>query len=543
MIHKLPLAFVVVAVGASGPLWAAPLPPEDPPEPPVGSITCDAGHLFEFPFNEDGGNFGRLHMASPSSGATSVPRNVEIVLGGFLGELDIQPPFLLVKLRDNNGAEVPSTRSGALLRPVALLSPQASYRVSVELANPDSCPGCGIEESFWFTTGDDVDTEPPRWSGAPLVQALVFSEQERQCGIGGGLDTTHMLLGRLSDLDDPDIARVSVAIKPGGAATTRVFDTVVEQSTRYFFRSGSEPLGLGDDVIVAVTPVDAAGNAGAATSVRVRARPFSDIREERFEDLADRQCSLPANVAPALPERVPTNARFVVDMPVEPVPLALVHDGGAMPLHPVEHLPSGQVLEPAEELPAGATVNLVALPCFQCACIGCDVARSWAFRVADGPDKRAPEPPVVLELLEDLIPAPAEEECHPDRSALIVRLEAGVDDTTAAEHLRYDAVIRLSGQLAVEVGRSLPALVGDDGTVAIRVDTSAYGRLLSQPFELDVIATDLAGNDATTTFVHDEGAGCSSTQARSGSVPLTGLALAALGVWLGQRRPRRSSVR
>src|SRR5690606_32592580 len=99
-----------------------------------------------------------------------------------------------------------------------------------------------------------------------------------------------------------------------------------------------------------------------------------------------------------------------------------------------------------------------------------------------------------------------------DRPALVLILAPGVDvgppaGSTPPEHLRYDVVMRLEGQLPVEVGRALPALVGSDGSTALRLETSRYGRLLGEPFELSVVATDLAGNRAEGTYLHQPVAG------------------------------------
>lgn len=526
------LAFAAVVLAL--PARAVPISPDDE----QSFVTCDAGHLNVFPFSNGEDNFGPVHMALPRSGAIGVPRNVELILGGFLNDLDFVPPFLVVKLLDPDHAEVPSTRSGALLRPAVTLAPHTTYRVAVRLADPTSCEGCDLEQDFPFTTGADPDHVPPAYAAEPFVQALVLSDADRQCGFGGAFGTTHLLLGRMPELP-PDVARLSIAVRPGNGTTTRATDLIVRGATQHFFRGGTEQVALDDEIIIAVTPIDLAGNAGAAVSVRVRARPFEALRDAPFEELDDRQCALPFGVRAALPDTVPTNARFLVEMPVEPVPMGLVLDGATIPLHPTEHLPGGQVLEPTSPLPSGRTLQLVSLPCAHCACVGCDVSTPTSFTVGDSADDEPPAAPVVLGFVEDLDPAPAEDLCHPDRTALIALLERGDDDKTPAAHLRYDAVLRVGDQLSVEAGRALPVVLREDGTAAVRLETAAYGRLLTEPFELELTARDLAGNRSSTSVIHDAGEagfGCASSRVPRGALPLPAALLLSFLGWISLRK-------
>lgn len=534
------LSLVALLFCAEASLGAPPPPPEDPPEPPEFPV-CDAGHLAAFPL--DNGPFFSPQMASPRPSSGNVPRNVEIVLAGFLGDLEGPQPFLAMRLRDAAGAEVPTTRSGRVVRPLAPLEPFALYALQLEPADPELCPECGVFDVWPFETGADFDTEAPRFGGEVVGHAFVLSEADRQCGFGFAPSSTHLLLLRVAGMDD--VARVSVAVKAGhGAAATRAFDRVVDTDTHFFFRGGSEPLSLGEPVVVAVTVVDRAGNEGPTRVVRIRARAFDDLRRAPFEELALRQCVLPATVRPTRAEVVPTNARFVVEMPVEPVPMALVGADAVVPLQPVEQLPFGQVLERAAPLPSGASLTLTTRSCASCACEGCDHGAPVPVLVGDGPDQRPPEAPVVLELREDLAPPRGEGACLPDSTALVAVLERGADDATAPAQLRYDVDVRLEGQLPVELGRWLPAVTLDDERTAVRVDTALYGRLFAEPFELEIRAVDLAGNRSPATTVQHElaAAGCSSVDVDASRRPPVALALLLAGVALfrARRRPRRA---
>lgn len=525
------LVFFSLLLGAAS---AGAVPPlegdEERPGGGSGFMGCELGHLPQEIFSF---GFSPLALASPSPFSTGAPRNAELVLSGFLGDLDFEPPFVELKLLDDDEREVPFERRAHVIRPLELLQPFHRYRLVLD--GTDSCPGCGGFEEWSFTTGGRVDHVGPALTEVPRAQVLVPSEGDAGCGFVRSA-SEHVVIAEVGPLP-ADVARLVVTARTPDGAPERVFDGLPPGPV--LLAHGQGFLGLHDRVIVAFTPIDAAGNPGTAVIVRVRARPLDDARSEPFHQLDERQCELPASPLVAMPEALPTNGRLVVDFPLEPVPLALRGEGALIPLQPASSGAGARVLVPTAPLPAGASLALEALPCEHCACPGCDLVAHAALTVGDGRDDTAPAPPAVLALREDLDPPASTGACHAERTALVVILEAGEDDQTPPEHLRYDADLRLDGRLPVEVGRLLPAAARGDGTYAVRLDSARYGRLLPEDFDLTLRAVDLAGNASEAEHRHEAGkaGGCSST-GRAG-----GPALALLLLLLGLIRPARARLR
>lgn len=523
--NRLSFAALLCALPAA----AIPPLPDGDAERPGGAFPCDPGEFGGFPQGQDD-VFSPVHLVSPSWGQNGVPLNPELVLGGFISDLEAQPPFMRVALLDPLDNEVPISRSGRFVRPLVELEPNTSYRLGT--LPSEGCPDCFFGDETPFTTGFSRDELRPTLAAEPTAQVFVMPQEEQQCGMGQAL-----VAGRITGLGF-DVARVSVAVTPPGGVTVRAFDRVVSSSDEISFTAQLDSaVALGDRVRVAVTPVDLAGHAGPARAVRVRARSFDDARVTPFDELDARQCSLPDGASVALPDELPVNARLRVDFPVEPVPLALAGDAGVFPLLPEEHVGTAQVVAPIGDLPAGADLELVALPCPHCKCPGCNVVARGRVRTAAGPDTTPPSPPEVVAVREDLDPPRAEDVCYPDRTALVVILAPGVDDATPPELLRYDVTLRLDGQLAIDAGRALPATLLPDGNVAVRLATTAYGRLLPKAFDLTVAASDLGGNRTLAEHRHDPlalGGGCAAAGGAAPPLWLAGLLLLA-----GARRRRR----
>jgi len=505
---------------------AAAIPPIEGDEARVAGFPCDLGDFANFP-PSTANPFSAPFLASPSWNSAPVPRNVALVLGGDVGNLEFDPPLMEVQLVDALDRDIPFVRTGHIVRPQGLLAPFTTYRLFTR--SSPACEGCFPEQGFLFETGQLIDSTRPTLRSATLVQAFVVSEEEQFCGMG-----KLILAGRVDDLSD-DVTRISVAINRPSGVAQRVVDLVTEEQATAHFQVPLElQVALHDSLFVAITPIDQAGNVGVARTMRVRVRDFNDARTTGFLSLDERQCDLPDGPRLALPDVIPTNAQLLLELPLEPVPLALTGDAGEFALIPTEHLPAAQLVESIEPLPAGALLDVITLPCPACSCPGCGVAIRGQVRVADGPDEAPPALPVVLDVVEDLDPpAAASDTCYADRTALVMTLAAGSDDTTPAAFLRYDVTVRQEGELAVTAGRALTATELADGSVVVRLDTAALGRLLPQPLEFVVGVTDLGGNRSQTTYSHDPefvaAGGCSATATGHGApVSLALLALLAL---------------
>jgi hypothetical protein len=480
-----------------------------PPIPPDGDAIAEPG-------------FGGVFVVSPPNGAFDVPRNVEIRLGGDVNALDVEPAQMAVLLLDGLGGRVPYERIGLELHPLAPLQPGQTFVVRVETTDANPCPDCfGIQEMS-FTTGQEIDREAPVLEGTPPVQVFVLpnGEQAEQCGVFFG--QTHAILIDFGPAL-PTNTWISVAGKKDGAppqSLIEVFNT--GQLTPAQTNVGNTvPTALGDVFFVALTPRDLAGNVGEARVVRVRARSFTDQQIPR-DQLKPLWCDMPETPAVIAAETLPTNGELVVDFPFEEVPVALRDvdepDAPVIPLVPVRDTASGNVYNTVVPLPAGKSFDVVGLPCTQCVCAGCTHFEPQRVLVGDGPDNTAPAAPEFIELREDASPPlSVEEQCVPDRPAILAILAGGVDDTTAAIDMRYDANIAIDGQPPVVLGRSLIARDIGNGQVEVRIETNGFGRVLGDPLELTLEAIDAAGNRAAATHLHGqvEEKGCAATSSTS----------------------------
>ncbi len=480
--------------------------------------------------------FGGVSLLSPQPGALSVPRNVEIRLSGDVNTLAVEPAQMRVQVQDALGARVPFARVGLTLTPLEPLQARQTFLVRIEATEANPCPECfGVQESS-FTTGDDVDVSAPILTGPLPVHVFVMPSDEEAARCGMFFGQTHQIVvdfGPAFPLD----TWINVAGKKEGGSALDLFD--IFNGGLSFPASSSigntVPTGLGDAFFIAITPRDLAGNVGASRTVRVRARSFIDMNRPR-EELAPLSCDMPALPTVMAATPLPTNGQLAIEFPFEEVPLALQHGDQLIPLLATSDLSSGHVYQAAEPLPAGESLLLVPLPCPSCLCSGCGDFAAIPIIIGDSSDNTPPAPPIVRELREDADPEFAVEgQCHPDRAALVVILQPGQDDQANPLELRYDANIRIDGGPQLVLGRSVVPLARGDGSIALRIETAGFGRLLDENIELTLQAIDAAGNRASAVTSHgdDDGAGCTA----SGAGPACGLALLALVV------RRRSAAR
>lgn len=472
---------------------------------------------------------GGVQLVLPSPGSVGVPRNAVLRLAQDPDVLEQQGfPPIEIGLEDEHGALVPFTRRGAVLRPHALLDANTTYQL---VSEDPFCPDCG-PTSWQFTTGSVIDVRAPVVEDVPVAHLFV-SPSDQFCPFAN-----HSLFLDLGVLG-ADVAWIEVAATPPGGTPQRLFGSPAQFVQQVSTSVGQATLALGDEVMVAVTPVDLVGNVGPARIVKTRARPFTDASGGVW-NLAPEQCALPGAPAAHIPAVLPANGVLQVDFPFETVPLALEKDGEQIALHPQEETSGGRVLEPARPLEPGASYEIVPLDCVHCVCRGCSLA-SGVVEVGAA-DEAAPGAPVISSLDEDLDPERATDSCRPDRTALLVVLEAGEDDVASAMDLRYDAVLRLEDKLPVRVGSRLAPSLRADGTVVLRLETHPYGRLLTERFTLEIEAIDSAGNRSAATALEHEPAGATAGCAASGTPRAAsaafGLSALALGLALALRRRR-----
>jgi MYXO-CTERM domain-containing protein len=470
-----------------------------------------------------------IFLETPTHESLGVPLNVILRLSGFFGDLD--SGFVELVFEDTaTQTPVAFTRSGGRVVPDAPLAPNTEYAVYSRFTDDGVCPDC-TPQIYTFLTGTAEDHDAPPAPAELLAHALVSDQCE-------GFGNNHSLLIGAFDLD-ADIARVEVAAARRDRTPVGITDSPVFNSERFEVHTnlGEEPVTLGDAVLIALTPVDLAGNKGDATLIRVRARAASAFTGGNIEDLEPIQCSLDAAPTPALVGAAPRGGLVEVAFPFEASPVAVRQGDTEVALIPVEDTAVGQRLLPAETLGAGAW-DLVPVDCPFCACSGCALGAAGALEVTATEDTEAPAAPVILGVDEVLDPAFAEGVCAPDDTAVIVRIEPGVDDATASEDLRYHAAIRVEDSLPVAVGAFLRPEV-DGGEHVLRLETAQYGRLLTQPFELELTVVDLADREGEASFDHDgnvPAAGCSASGVPATGLPVGIALIGLLGLALRRRR-------
>jgi hypothetical protein len=518
------IAFVLAAPTAAAVDLSVPAPPDD-----CAAFGGAGARAAEPIFPPDPG-FGGLFVLSPPQSSFDVPRNVEVRLGGDVSSLDVEPAQMSVEIVDALGARVPFQRDGLDLALLAPLPPRQTFTIRIEATDANPCPDCfGIQE-IAFTTGDEVDESAPVLDGPPPVHVFVMpsDEEAARCGFFFGL--THQIVVDIGPALPLNTWIAIDAKKDGGAVTPladifntgSLFSTVGNVGT-------TVKTALGDSFFVALTPRDLAGNVGNARIVRLRARSFLDQNRLR-EELPPLWCDMPTAPVVTAAATLPTNGELAIDFPFEEVPLALRNidaPNDVIPLVAVADLASGHVYRAVDALPAGAALEVVPLPCPRCVCEGCSDFAPIPVLVGADADTTAPAAPVVLALREDIAPDLAVEgPCHPDRPAVVAVLEPGRDDHAGPLELRYDANIRVDGGPQLVLGRSLIPFARGDGSIALRMETPSFGRLLGHELELTLEAIDGAGNRASSSFAHgdDKNGGCTATSAGSPG-PLAFLAL------------------
>lgn len=527
-------ALLALAFAAAAQAQPVPPPPDEcdafvgaraPPPPPAEDAVALPG-------------FGSIFVISPPQGAFAVPTNVEVRLGGDVNALDVEPAQMSVDIVDQLGARVPFERDGLVLSLLGPLPPRQTFLVRIEATDANPCPECFGVQEIAFSTGDDVDLTVPVLEGPPPVHVFVMPSDEEAARCGLFFGQTHQIIIDFGPAF-PLNTWISVAAKKEGGSVRTLFEQFNVGSG--FPASGNVgttvPTALGDAFFVAVTPRDLAGNIGAARTVRVRARSFVDMNRPR-EELAPLWCDMPEGPTVTMAASLPTNGQIMIEFPFEAVPVALQHGDEQIPLVAISDLSSGHVYETAVPLPAGAALTVVPLPCPRCVCEGCGDFAPIPVLVGDSADTTPPAAPALRELREDAAPPLAvEDACHPDRPAIVAILDPGSDDQASPLELRYDANIRIDGGPQLVLGRSLLPLSRGDGSVAVRIETGGFGRLLGDTFELTLEAIDAAGNRTPTVINHggDEGnEGCAAAGANTAS------AIALLGlVTLARRRRAR----
>jgi hypothetical protein len=470
--------------------------------------------------------FGQPFIVSPPGNIANVPRNVEIVLAGDMSGFDVDPPQFSLEVASTDGNRSPLVRDGSRFHPLAPLPAGESFLVTLAPTAAHPCPDCVGTQQLGFTTGDEVDVTPPVLDAAPAVNVFVMPdpEQAAQCGVFFG--TTHNIVVDFGPAL-PTNAFISVQARIENGPPVALFDQF--NSGTFFQATGTVgpnvPVALDDAFYLAFTPRDLAGNVGGVRVVRVRARSFADQATPSAQ-LSPKWCEMPEHATVAVPSTLPTNGQLEVSFPFEEVPLALRVPGGApssdIPLVPVEDTPFGHVYATAAPLPAGADLDVVGLACPHCICEGCEEVPPTRVHVADVEDVEAPAAPVIVELGEDADPEPAvEEQCRPDRAALVVMLEAGEDDVAAPLDLRYDATLRLDGGPPLVLARGARPAERANGGVVLRLETGGLARILGRDFELTLTAVDAAGHrssEATRTGQAEAAGGCAAAPAPAGAL-------------------------
>jgi MYXO-CTERM domain-containing protein len=480
--------------------------------------------------------FGSVMLVAPPPGAGPVPRNVEIVLGGNLVELEQGFWDLWI---DGPSGRVAFGLDGARVVPDGGLLPAGVVQITLQPSATLPCQGCFPPAVLTLEVTDVVDLTPPVFTDV-VIHELVPPSFEQQAACNAFIGTVDFLAVALTTDED---AFAAVA-----ARHALVEPRIVLQFGH--MRAGSRTALLGnlaqtpvvaegDDVVVVAFARDLAGNASPPLVTRVRARSMSSVPDAgtTIDELAELRCALDAVPAVSVPSRLPRNPSLRVVFPFEDVPIVLRRGDEVVAVVPgadvVEDARTGRLFSPVQPVAPGVW-ELVSLPCERCVCPQCTLPLRVPLVIDDVVDVQVPSAPRVRTLLDDALPPRSEGRCGPDRAALLAVLAPGEDDVSGAHDLVYDVSVRVGADPPRPMGIGLSPLRRADGDVVLRLPTAPFGRIVDRALTLDVTARDAAGNASTATWSQaedDDGqSGCGTTGA--------GTALALAGLALRRRRRR-----
>ena len=550
-------SFVVVVVVIGLGVAASSLAQTRPPEPVPAVSTSEECRYFvpglppndgvvptDAPTTEppDQPSFGSVFVVTPPAGTGPVPRNVEILLGGTLNELD--QGFWDLRI-DGRVGSIPFERDGARIVPEGGLLPPGTVKLSLTTTAAHPCNGCFSPTLIALEVTNIVDATPPTFTEFVLHDVVPPPlDLQTRCGSFAGTGDVF----EVSLVSDED-ALVGFSARNALLAPRNVIQTgLVWGNYRASFATSLTPtqvISAGDDVVIVARARDLAGNLSPPLVTRLRARSMTTVPDATTTilDLPEQRCELDAVPEVRVPEHLPRNASLRVVFPFEEQPLALQRADELVPLVPgadvVEDARVGRLFAPARPVEPGPW-TLVNLPCTRCVCPDCTAPLSQAIVVDDVVDTSAPAAPVVRALLDDAEPPRAEGRCAPDHAATLAVLAPGDDDIAGPFDLTYDVVVRLGDGPLRPLGQGLVPFRRADGDVVLRLPTASFGRIVDADLTLEITARDTAGNASTTTWSQGLAAvdgGC----AASGSDAGVGSATALLGLALRRRRRRRRS--
>ncbi len=505
--------------------------PAFPDEKVVGATDCTTPvpPPAQPPFAGDAPGFGSVFLISPPP-LTNLPRNVEVVLGGSVGDVALGFWRAVLSLEGSSAVLPSQVIDGHVVVDGGLLPANSALRLRIEPTETNPCQGCFGTQDLSFSTSDVVDTTAPLLDDDAVVMngfVLPSIVDQQACGFFGG--DLHNLSVRLSSREPTlfTIAGRGARTEPTVLLKRQLVGPGAQDLSLSFGRDVA--FTLREAVVIVVVARDLAGNVSEPRVVRLRMRSFRDRDES---DLVPLVCELEASPDVLVPSRVPRHPALRIVFPFEELPLALRpldDDGPEIPLVPVadvvEDARTGHVYQTAREIEAGR-YDVVAGPCPRCLCPECNAAPRTVVVVNDVVDAAAPAEPQVRAVLDDPSPALSEGACQADDAATLIVLAPGVDDVSAPADLVYDAVIRLADGLPRPAGAALLAWQRADGDTVVRIPSGPFGRLIGAPFTLTLSARDASGRVSKTTYENDvdddAGGGC-------GAAPLASVvALAAL---------------
>jgi hypothetical protein len=504
--------------------------PTRPPTPPGADGDVPGGGAPQEPF------FGSVLVVAPPAGVGAVPRNVELVLGGALNE--VEDGFWDISLRGPAGA-IPFTRDGARLLPDGGLLPVGSVTLALAANATHPCQGCFPPGEQRIDVIDVVDVTPPAFSEL-IVHEFVPPPLEQQTRCSNILGTGDLFEAAVVT---DESATVHVAARHALVAPRVVMPGMLalrgELAVLVVNLATTPLVSAGDDVVAVFVARDLAGNVSSPLATRVRARSLLTITDPAttLDEVPELRCALDAAPETHVPSHLPRNPSLRVVFPFEEIPLALAREGEVVALVPgadvFDDARAGRLYSPARPMDPGAW-DLVSLPCERCICPACTSPLHVPLVLDDVVDVDPPSRPVVRALIDDPAPPRSNGTCTPDRAATLAILAPGEDDTAGPFDLVYDVVVQLGDDPPRPVGVALPALTRADGDVVVRLPTASLGRIIGEPFTLVVAARDTAGNVARTTYAQvgiGDDAGCAAAPA--------GVPAQLVFAWLWVRRRRR----